>query len=74
MQINRLENTVDRNGNAEVFCEVIFNSDTYGMINFGHWLTPNEMAAYTADNDAITTIMQAYQVTAELQKAQELSN
>lgn len=73
MQVNRIEETTDRNGNPEVFCEVIFSSQTYGMINFGHWLTPSELAAYTADHGAITTIMEAYQLTAELQKAQELA-
>jgi hypothetical protein len=73
MEIKRLETVNNRENNPEVFCEVIFTSETYGKFNYGHWLTPGEYATYVADNDSINTIMAGYQVTAELLKAQEMA-
>jgi hypothetical protein len=73
MQINRLETVLNREGNLEVFCEVVFDTELYGKLPFGHWLTPSEYATYIADNNSITTIMSGYQTTVEFRKAEELS-
>jgi hypothetical protein len=73
MEILRLESVNNRAGKPEVFCSVIFDTDAYGKLHFGHWLTPKEYAMYTADNSTIETIMEGYRRTVELQKAQELA-
>lgn len=70
MEVVRLETVNNREGNPEVFCEVIFDTDTYGKINFGHWLTPKEYARFVADNTTIDAIMESYRTTAERIRAQ----
>jgi hypothetical protein len=58
-RINRIEETVNRKGEPEVFVE-IFITDDLGIYPFAHWLTPDEYDMYTADKGCISTIMESY--------------
>lgn len=73
MEIIRLEQTINREGNPEIFCHVLFDSEIYGKLSFGHWLTPSEYTTYILDNNSIITIMLSYKEIAEFMKHEELS-
>lgn len=70
MEIKRLEIVNNREGNPEIFCEAIYDTDEYGKINYGCWLTPKEYARYTADNTTIDVIMEGYRATAKNLRSQ----
>ena len=69
--INRMEKTQDRQGNDEIFVEVIFDVETLGKIPYGKWIqTPD---CHKMSNDDIISFMDNF-VDDAIQKKKQESN
>lgn len=70
--INRLIKENNREGQEEIFCEIIIE-DEIGKYAFGHWLNQNEYAMYQEDETMIDAIMSNYLAQAKQAKIDELN-
>ena len=74
-EVVRIEETLDKNDNPEVFCVVQFENSEYGMLTFAHWLTKKELANYSDNktDENMESLMAKYYVTAKINKKTELA-
>jgi hypothetical protein len=56
MTLNREIYEKNREGVTELFIEFMLETEEYGIIPVGHWLTPAELAGYPANLDDILII------------------
>ena len=69
-KINRLEKTTDRQGNPEVFVEVIFDTEKYGKLPFGKWIQKPD--SHNMTEEQIISFMDNFKDTAIRLKDEEL--
>lgn len=73
-KVQRLEHSVNRNGENETFISFIVNDDDIGAFSYATWLTKQEHDLYVSDNTKLDEIIQSYIPMAKSLKIAELNS